>query len=306
MDWLLYTFPADLLFAAELPFVSPIFDLQHRLQPEFPEVSAGGEFDRRERMYRRIVRESTLVIADSEVGKEDILEFYSAYGATSDKVKVLPFTPAPYLSAAVPDEMCMRVREQLRLPERYFFYPAQFWPHKNHLRIVQAIGLLKREAGRKIPVVFSGTRGGRLRNHVFREIVHEARALGVSDQVRYLGHVPNELMACMYLMAEGLVMPTFFGPTNIPVVEAWHCGCPVLTSDIRGIREHAGDAALLVDPRSVEALADGMRRLWDDAILRERLVAMGKERLLSNRQIDFRDAVEEIVFEADERVRSQR
>jgi glycosyltransferase involved in cell wall biosynthesis len=60
------------------------------------------------------------------------------------------------------------------------------------------------------------------------------------------------------------VMPTFFGPTNIPVLEAWAFGCPVLTSDIRGIREQVGDAALLADPTSVEAIADGIHQLWTD------------------------------------------
>ena len=80
--------------------------------------------------------------------------------------------------------------------------------------------------------------------------------MGLEGELRYLGYVPDEDMSGLYAGAVALVMPTFFGPTNIPVVEAWTFGCPVLTSDIRRIREQAGNAAVLVDPRSVEAIAD--------------------------------------------------
>jgi glycosyltransferase involved in cell wall biosynthesis len=76
-------------------------------------------------------------------------------------------------------------------------------------------------------------------------------------------------------------MPTFFGPTAIPPVEAWSLGCPVITSDIRGIREQMGDAALLVDPRSVESIAAGIVRVWKEQALRKELVARGRERLTS-------------------------
>jgi glycosyltransferase involved in cell wall biosynthesis len=80
-------------------------------------------------------------------------------------------------------------------------------------------------------------------------------------------------MSGLYAAAEALVMPTFFGPTNVPVVQAWAFGCPMITRDmitrdIRGIREQAGDAALLADPRSIEAIVDGSQRLWTDRTLR--------------------------------------
>ena len=71
-----------------------IHDLQHRLQPEFPEVSANGEWERREYRFRNGARYATLLLADSEVGKEDLLNFYGPYGVTPDRVKVLPFIPA--------------------------------------------------------------------------------------------------------------------------------------------------------------------------------------------------------------------
>ena len=81
---------------------------------------------------------------------------------------------------------------------------------------------------------------------------------------------PMNDMSALYAEAAGLVMPTFFGPTNIPVLEAFALGCPVVTSDIRGIREQTDGAAILVDPRSPEAIADGLRRLLSSSELARR------------------------------------
>src|SRR5439155_19129424 len=162
---------------------------------------------------------------------------------------------------------------------RYVFYPAQFWPHKNHVRIVQALGLLKQAHQIKIPVVFCGSYDSEIRESTFREVMMFSSQLGLEGEIRYLGYAPDEDMSGLYAGAAALVMPTFFGPTNIPVLEAWAFGCPVLTSDIRGVREQVGDAAVLVNPRSVEAIADGIYRIWMDQNLGRMLGERGRQRL---------------------------
>jgi hypothetical protein len=91
IDLMLFPQPLPVAFETEIPYVMAVHDLQHRLQPEFPEVSAGGEWERREYMFRNGTRYATLLLADSEVGKEDILNCYEQYGVTEDQVKVLPF-----------------------------------------------------------------------------------------------------------------------------------------------------------------------------------------------------------------------
>jgi glycosyltransferase involved in cell wall biosynthesis len=110
-------------------------------------------------------------------------------------------------------------------------------------------------------------------------------------------------MSGLYAGAVALVMPTFFGPTNIPVLEAWAYGCPVLTSDIRGIREQVGDAGVLVDPRSVESIAEGIHRLWTSKSLAQTLVQRGYQRLGEYTPADYRQRLIEILEEAKIRVR---
>ena len=134
-------------------------------------------------------------------------------------------------------------------------------------------------------------------------IMSMARYCWVAKQVHYLGYVPDEDMGPLYANAVALIMPTFFGPANIPYLEAWAFGCPVLTSDIRGIREQVGDAGILVDPRSTEAMANGILRLWTDEGLRFKLVERGRQRLMAYTPQDYRQRLFEIIEESKARVR---
>jgi glycosyltransferase involved in cell wall biosynthesis len=126
----------------------------------------------------------------------------------------------------------------------------------------------------------------------------------IADQVRILGYVDDVTIATLYAGAWGVILPTFFGPTNIPVIEGWAMGVPVLTSDIRGIREQCDDAAILVDPLSAEAIADGMRRLWMDDALRARLISAGTERMKENDATMFRDRLAGILADVEHGLRA--
>ncbi len=302
IDWMLYPTPNPMSFETGLPYVTAVHDLQHRLHPEFPEVAADGRRERREYLFCNANRHAMLILVDSETGREDVLACYGEYGVTADKIKVLPFLPAPYLSARPTGADMERVRSLYNLPERYLFYPSQFWPHKNHLRIVQALSLLKVQQGLIIDIVFTGGYDDDIREQTFREVTALVKKAGLESNVHYLDYVPDENMAGLYVGATALIIPTFFGPTNIPPLEAWALDCPVITSDIRGIREQMGDAAVLVDPTSVEAIAGGIQRLWTNDKLRRVLIEKGRQRLKTYGQAEFENIVLEIVEEADRRL----
>lgn len=303
IDWLLYTTTDVRSFEAGVPYVLPIHDIQHRLQPGFKEVSAEGMFEWREYLYENAVGNATIVLVDSEVGKEDVLRFYGDE-ISSDRIEVLPFVPPPYLPDVPPgkDERT-QVRANYGLPERYIFYPAQFWPHKNHRRIVEALDLLD-ERGYEIHAVFCGSNDGPHREETFQRTMETASSLGLTDRTHYLGFVPEEHMPALFAAAEALVMPTFFGPTNIPIYEAWAMNCPVITSEIRGIKQQVGDAGLLVDPERPASMADAIERIWTEPDVRKRLVGRGSKKMDEHSKSAFRQRVWEVVERASDLVRS--
>src|SRR5262249_16339764 len=185
------------------------------------------------------------------------------------------------------------------------FYPAQIWPHKNHARLVRALGLLK-QRGIEVPLVCCGSAPDEVRQRALADVKELARQQGLEGLVRLLGYIPDEDMSGLFAGAEALVVPTFFGPTNIPPLEAWSLGCPVITSDIRGIREQMGDAAILVDPRSEQAMAAGIERLWTDPALRETLIVRGRERLASYTSVEYTQRLKAILEEAKALVKAGR
>lgn len=288
-----------------IPFIVPIHDLQHRIQPEFPEVGGPAEAPIRDISIRTICRYATLVLVDSDAGRQDVLRFYGDV-IDDDRIRVLPYFPPARRAQPPSDGELARVRRRYSLPDRYFFYPAQFWPHKNHRLIVEALGRLRREGGECPTVVFAGGYADPLRARTFIDVMELAGTLGVGGHVHYLGFVPDRDMPALYSLSAGLVMPTFFGPTNLPPLEAWAFGCPVITTDLPSIRDHLRDGALYVDPRDAGSLARAMRGLWHDEVLTARLMNNAARRLASFPYEDFLLALRHILDDGVERVRAGR
>jgi len=272
-DVILYVKPTLHVFQWNIPAIFPIHDLQHRLQPEFPEVSDRGEFRRREYMYLRSVDKARAILTDSETGKEDVI---ACYNGKPEKIFPLPYIAPTFRENDLSVSGLGAIQKKYDLPEKYFFYPAAFWKHKNHERLVRAISILAQRNGVRVPLLLAGNK-----NREFENVMALVRELELEDIVRFLGYVPDDDLYGLYHHALALVMPTFFGPTNIPILEAWAVGCPVITSDLRGIREQVGDAGLLVNPRDVSALADAMWLLYQDFPLRQSLAENGTRRALS-------------------------
>lgn len=253
----------------DLPYMAIVWDLQHRLQPWFPEVSSGGTWRQRETFYGEYLRRATFIIAGTEAGRMEIERFYQV---TSNRIKILPHpTPAFTLNAKPSD--VDSVLKKYGLSRNYLFYPAQFWSHKNHVNLLRGAAALKREHGVDFPLVFVGSNKGN------EEYVRNfASQLQPSIDVSFLGFVPLEDLVALYRGAFALSYVTFFGPENLPTLEAFALGCPVVASDVSGAREQLGDAALFVDPRNPMQIAAAIKKLHDDENLRRSLIDKGRAR----------------------------
>jgi glycosyltransferase involved in cell wall biosynthesis len=253
----------------DLPYMAIVWDLQHRLQPWFPEVSAGGTWRQRETFYGEYLRRATYVIAGTEAGRLEIERFYQV---TPDRIKILPHpTPAFTLNAKPSD--VGKVRKKYGLRSDYLFYPAQFWSHKNHANLLLAVSKVKRVHQLDLPVVFVGSNKGN------EEYVRRfAAQLDPSIDVAFLGFVPLEDLVALYRGAFALAYVTFFGPENLPPLEAFALGCPVIASEVSGAREQLGEGALFVDPRDPDRIAAAIRSLHGNDGLRRALTVRGRAR----------------------------
>ena len=263
--WFLGQRPRDV----DLSYITVVFDLQHRLQPWFPEVNQFGQWELRERGFARTLRRASAVIVGTQVGKEEVVRFYQV---PEERIHILPHpTPAYALNPESKSDALIR----FGLQPGYLFYPAQFWAHKNHASLLLAVKQL-REQGTRLQLVLAGSDFGNL-NYVRQQI----EALGLQDQVSILGFVTQSDLIALYQNALALTYLSFFGPENLPPLEAFALGCPVIAARVSGSEEQLGDAALLVDPANSTEIAAAIRKLHQNAKLRQRLVARGRDRAAS-------------------------
>jgi glycosyltransferase involved in cell wall biosynthesis len=279
-------FVTPYFFEIDIPFIFTIWDMQHRLQPWFPEVSSSGEWYRREKFFSTVIRRASAVIAGTKTGKAEIATFY---GVPPERIRLIPH-PCPAFAMNAAKDNSKEVLAKYSIPEGYLFYPAQFWPHKNHVGLLLALNLLRERHGLNFPVVFVGSDMGNL-----KYVRQTADNLGLSSQTHFLGFVPRDDMIGLYRNAFALTYMTFFGPENLPPLEAFALGCPVIASDVPGALEQMGDAALLVDPRNEEEIATAVKRLYNDPVLRDTLVARGIARASKWTGEDFMRSVLSII-----------
>ena len=234
-----------------------VHDLGYRL---FPQAHPP-----RQRLYldlttRYSAARASVVLADSRATADDLMRFY---GTPAAKIRVVyPGVDAPPIGDAA------AARRKYGLPERYFLFLGTLQPRKNIARLVQAYQRW-RAAHPDDPaaLVLAGGQGW----------LYDPAWTAGADGVILPGYVDDADKGALYAGALALVFPSLYEGFGFPVLEAMHSGTPVICSNTSSLPELAGDAALLVDPLDVEAIAGAMAALSDDEALRASLRAKGAE-----------------------------
>ena len=267
IDIVYFLSPSNLaLNLDELNYIITVWDLCHRDNPEFPEVRFNREIENRDLMYNMVLPRATAILADSEYGKINLI---NRYGIDSERIKVMPFQPGVITNQK---DNNMKLNYKLSVP--YIFYPAQFWSHKNHVYLLQGLSILAKDYGIRLGAIFSGTEKNNL-----SYIKNYVKELDLENYIRFTGFLPNEEIVNLYKKSVALVMPSYFGPTNLPPLEAFNLGVPVLYPDIGGLKDQVGDAALLIDLKNPKSMALHLKNLMEDTQLRKKLIAAGYNRL---------------------------
>jgi len=261
-------FPTQGGFLTDLPSIYQPWDLQHLHLPHFFKSHVRM---RREIAYRALCQQASMVSVSSSWCKQDLIRHY---GLKEDKVWVVPMAPALSAYHVPSREEVVATKRKYNLPETFLFYPAQTWPHKNHIGLMRALATLRDRQALIIPLVCSG-----YLNDFYPRIEEEMRRLELAGQVHFLGFVTSRELYCLYRLSRGVVFPSYFEGWGLPIGEAFLAGIPTACSNVTSLPMQAGDAALLFDPDDPEEIADAIRRLWTDELLRETLVRRGRCRV---------------------------
>jgi len=281
VDFIFFVTPSPKPFyLQEINYAITVYDICHREYPEFSEVNSYNIFYLRERILQYCLGPSTYVITESDELKKKIA---SIYKKDEDRIITIPNRPSPLLKY---DKNNLKSVIFENLPKNYFFYPAQFWEHKNHIKILYAIDKLK-NSNMDFNIVFCGKDKGNLKN-----ITKTIEKLNLQKNIFIFDFLTHEEVSELYQNAIALLMPTYFGPTNIPPLEAWAYGVPVIYS--KHLQEQTMDAAIYCDPDSSESIADCMLKVQTDVNLRSDLIKNG-HKMLKLVEIQRKNSLNELV-----------
>jgi len=243
-----------------LPTALTFHDMQERF---FPEFFTTAQLEERFFHYDWSLRMADTVITVSDFTRASCIDIVGISGRKIRRIHHAPDELPPPQTPAGWDSTGW---------EKFIFYPANFWAHKNHANLLRALQQLRAD-GLVVRCALTGTLLGR--DEEWRAAV---AAAGVGDLVRHLGRRPRAELSWLFHHARGLVFPSLFEGFGIPVVEAMHSGCPVACSGTTGLPEVAQGDALYFDPGDVRDVARAIARVWtDDALCRD-LAARGRVR----------------------------
>ena len=235
-----------------------------------PEFYPNGVRWRLNRLLRMGIAKAKHIISVSASTQRHLQELFQV---PKDRITIVYngvrsiFTPVP------PQEALQSLAGRLKIRDPYFLYVGKLETRKNVKRILQAYARYRKVSGRQERLVLVGRRSAS-----FPEIDEMILALGIKDQVVLPGYVPSNDLPLLYSAAKMFVFPSCWEGFGIPILEAMACGAPVLTSNRTSMPEIAGDAAFLVDPESVEEIAEGMAHVASSTSLRSKLIERGFER----------------------------
>jgi glycosyltransferase involved in cell wall biosynthesis len=263
-------------YRTDRPYITVVWDIQHRVTPWFPELSAEGMWHIRDLANGWFLQRATKIVVGTTAGQSE-LNYY--YQIPAERTVLLPH-PTPGFALNAPDRAALTTT--LGLTKPYLLYPAQFWAHKNHVNLLLALKILRDQHGLMLDLALAGSDKGN-RAHVERT----ARELGLEDVVHFLGFVSRDDLIALYKNAFALTYVPWAGPENLPPLEAYALGCPVVATRIPGSDEQLANAAIFVKPGEPDDIAAGISKL-NDGETRKRLIAAGSSRA---RQWTSRDYV---------------
>ena len=249
------------------PYVLTIHDISWEYYPDY--------FKPVERLRLKEItpfsaRKAAHVITCSEHSKKDIVNLYKV---PEEKVTVTYYGKDPAFRKIHDPSLLAGIKSRYGITGPFILYVGNIQPRKNLVRLIEAFSHLKKEAKLPHKLVIVGKKAW-----LFSDVFDSVRQTGIESEILFTGYVPDEELPLLYNAADLFVYPSIFEGFGLPVLEALACGTPVITSNTSSLAELAGEAAVLIDPLSIQELTDAMIRVLRDEKLRLLLAEKGLRR----------------------------
>lgn len=214
------------------------------------------------------VERSDKIITVSESSKRDIIKYLNV---PEEKIEIV-YNGVHYyeFSGILTKEKRLMVRSKYSLPEKYILYMGTLEPRKNIESILESYYVLKKNYASEVKLVIAGKKGW-----LFENIFSVVEKLKLQNDVVFTDYVDELDKAAIYQMASLFVFPSIYEGFGIPVLEAMAASVPVITSNVSSLPEVAGDAAVLVEPKDINSLAESMHKILSDDDFKLELVEKG-------------------------------
>jgi alpha-1,3-rhamnosyl/mannosyltransferase len=251
-QYTLYHEPNHIPIRSTRPTITTIHDISVLTHPEWhPEHRVRWY----ERHFERGRRQTARFIAASEFTRRELTD---RMGIPAEVIDVTLQAARPEFTPR-PPEQCRRACAEFGLPETFFLFVGTLEPRKNVSTLLEAHAHLPANIRRSHPLVLVGAWGWR--NEALNDMLASRARCG---DLRLLGYLDNEALACLYSACTALVWPSLYEGFGLPPLEAMACGGPVIVSNAAALPEVVGGAAPLLDPRDAPAWAEAMRRMAED------------------------------------------
>lgn len=232
------------VYGIKIPIIITMHDMQ---ELHFPEYFTSQDRMLRTIEYKKAIDESDHIIVSFSHVKQDILKYFEI---NNDKISVCSLPLADDWFNAKKVSLKNELKDKYNINSDFILYPAATWQHKNHINLFNALKILK-DHNNKVNLVCTG-----LQTNYFTKIENEITALGIQDNVKLLGIVPEKDLIRLYYSTKLVVIPTLYEAGSGPLFEAMRYNIPVICSNVTSLPESISDNEFVFDPNSPKEMAN--------------------------------------------------
>lgn len=265
-----YTSALDLKPPKGAKFILGVHDVIPKV---FPQGHTEETRLKLEKELPHALSKADVIVVDAQCTLTDILRFYGSeykekikviYPGVSEEFRIMPKNTK---------NLYNYIFLKYNIHSNYIIYIGTLEPRKNVTGLIKAYTALKKQYAIKQQLVIAGMKGW-----LYEEIFKLAEESNLGKDIVFAGYVPREELKVFYNFADVCVYPSFYEGAGLPVLEAFKCGCPVVVSNVSSMPEFAGDAAILIDPKDTNSIADGIYRFLSSEELRKEYSRKGLKR----------------------------